>query len=92
MSCALWIPTTWMLVTASKPLAVWFGSGGEEIESGSPLDRAFLIVLLCVGVIILVRRKFKLVPALQENTWVSVLITYMLVSIVWSELPFISGK
>lgn len=92
MTRALWIPTIWMLYIASKPLGIWFPSLGGDPESGSPLDRAFLIVLMCVALWILVRRKYDWRAAMKENAWVVVLIIFMLVSILWSDIPYISFK
>jgi O-antigen ligase len=92
VSLALWIPTIWMLFTASKSLEVWFGSSGGDDLSGSPLDRAFLIGLLCLGLLILARRRFDWSTAIKKNIWLILLIGYMLVSILWSEIPFVSFK
>ncbi|MBN1363505.1 MAG: O-antigen ligase family protein [Syntrophaceae bacterium] len=91
MSTALWIPTIWILYIASKPLAVWFGSSGD-VGDGSPLDRLFLIALLFLALFILVRRKFRWSNAIKENTFLILLISYMFVSVFWSEIPFISFK
>jgi O-antigen ligase len=92
VSRALWIPTIWMLVIVSKPLGVWFGTGGVDMESGSSLDRAFLTILLCLGLIILVRRRFNWSSAIRKNIWLMLLIGYMLASILWSDLLYISLK
>jgi len=81
-----------MLLIASKPLSLWFQSGAATIEEGSPLDRAFLIALLLLGLIILAKRKFNWSNAIKENIWLMLLIGYMLVSCLWSEMPFISFK
>jgi O-antigen ligase len=81
-----------MLCIASKPLAVWFQTGVKDLESGSPLDRAFLTVLLFSGLFILALRKFSWSRAIKEHAWLMLLIGYMLVSIFWSEIPFMSFK
>jgi exopolysaccharide production protein ExoQ len=92
VSFALWIPTIWMLLIACKPLGTLFGTGSEDMESGSSLDRAVLIALLCLGLIILAQRQFILSNAIKENIWVMMLIGFMLASILWSDLPYISFK
>jgi len=92
VSRAFWIPTIWMLYIASKTLAFWFGAGGESVESGSPLDQVFISVLLCMGMILLVFRKFSWSRAMKGNAWLILLIGYMLVSVLWSDIPFISFK
>ena len=85
---ALWIPTIWMLYAAGKPLAVWFRSSATP--ESSPLDRTFLIVLICVALWILIQRRFGWFSAMKENPWLMVLIIFMLVSILWSNIPKIS--
>ncbi len=91
VSHALWVPTVWMLVIASKPLAIWFGTVGGT-ESESPLDQIFLSGLLCFGLYVLFRRRFNWSGAVKENSWLMLLIGYMLVSILWSDIPLISFK
>lgn len=90
-SVALWIPTIWMLLAASKPLAIWFGGVGADDE-GSLLDRVFLTALFCVGLFVIAKRKLDLAKAMKENAWLMLLISYMFVSISWSDVPFISFK
>ncbi|OGL43428.1 MAG: hypothetical protein A2W05_00345 [Candidatus Schekmanbacteria bacterium RBG_16_38_10] len=92
VSRVLWIPTIWMLSIASKPFGVWFMSAGADAEAGSPLDRVFLSVILCLGLIILASRKFSWSRAIKENSWLMLLVSYLLVSILWSDIPFISFK
>lgn len=81
-----------MLYAASKPLGVWFRSEVVDPDSGSPLDRKFLSILICLTVLILVRRKFSWSRALRENPWLVALIMYMLISILWSSMPYVSFK
>lgn len=93
VSRALWIPTVWILVAFSKPLAVWFGSTAESsMEAGSPLDRAFLITLLVLGIVVLAKRNFDWGGAIRDNRWIILLIGFMLISIVWSSIPLVSFK
>ena len=91
VSPVLWIPTLWMLSVSCKPLGVWFGQGGS-LESGSPIDRWFLIALLLLTIWMLRRRSFYWANAIRENAWLIALITFMLISILWSPIPFISFK
>jgi len=92
MSVVLWLPTIWMLSIASKPLGVWFGGGAVDMESGSPLDRVFHIVLLCLGLFILSWKRFDWSRTIKKNTWLILLIGYMLISTLWSDIPLISFK
>jgi exopolysaccharide production protein ExoQ len=92
VSGALWVPTIWIFSIAIKSLALWFGAGIENVEEGSPLDRILVSGLLCLGLLILIRRKVPWRSVKKENTWLILLIAYMLISILWSEVPFISLK
>ena len=92
ISFALWIPTLWMLMITSKPLGIWFGSVGAGMEEGSAIDRVVLSTLLCLGFIILAGRKFNLSSIIKKNACVMLLIGFMLVSILWSDMPYVSFK
>jgi len=92
VSSALWLPTVWILLAASRPLSSWFGVYGADIESGSPLDRIVLLAFFLAAVVILAGREFDWVRAFRENSWVILLIFYELVSICWSEIPYVSLK
>jgi exopolysaccharide production protein ExoQ len=93
VSRALWVPASWMLYAASRPLSMWFGGvGGEDRDAGSPLDQYFLITILCLGVLILVSRRFVWSRAVRDNAWLWLLLGYMLVSVLWSDILFISFK
>lgn len=84
---ASWIATIWMLYIAGKPLGVWFPSSFANPEAGSPLDRTFLIIVMCVALYVLIRRGFDWSNAVKENAWLVVLLIFMLVSVIWSTMP-----
>lgn len=90
-SYALWIPTFWMLLVTSRALGVWFGTGGG-IEEGSPLDRYTLSALSVIGIVILLKRNFNWTNVITKNWWLMIVILFMLSSILWSEIPFLSLK
>lgn len=92
VSWALWLPTLWMLCTASRPLDTWLAVGGGSREGGGVVDPIFQTVLLCLGLIILSRRQLNWSVVIRDNQWLVILIGYMLVSIVWSNSPFICFK
>jgi exopolysaccharide production protein ExoQ len=95
-SRALWIPTVWMLIVASRPVGYWIGGGiggGETgVEAGSAPDRLVLIGLFLIGLVIVSKREFSLSEGMAKNGWIIVLLGYMLVSILWSDVPYISVK
>jgi len=91
LSKALWIPAIWFTSVSTKTLGTWFKTGGD-IESGSALDRIFLIVLLSICLVILSKRKFDWSKAIRKNPWPILIILYMLISVVWSGMPAISFR
>lgn len=90
----IWIPTIWMLSIASKPLGLWLGLLGIEVgdSEGSPLDRIFQSAMILIGLVILFRRRTDRQNILKDNLPLFLLIFYMLVSIVWSDMPYTSFK
>lgn len=99
VSGALWIPTIWLTLSASKSLGRWqlalgftlFAPGATE-EAGSPLDSLVLSLLILLALFIIVRRKLDWHSILQENIWLFLLFFYMGASILWSDIPFVSFK
>jgi exopolysaccharide production protein ExoQ len=91
VSAAAWIPTLWMLATVSKPLAIWFGIPGDN-ESGSGLDRLILTILAGAAIVVLARRRFDWVGALRPHGWLLLLLAYMCISTLWSDITSIALK
>lgn len=95
VSRALWIPLIWILFTGSRFPSQWLSLGGGGIqapEDGSPLDAAFFFGLIVAGVYVLRRRKINLREFSRYNVWITIFLTYCLVSILWSDFPFIAFK
>jgi O-antigen ligase len=88
----LWIPTLWLLTVSTKAISTWFGAPASSLEDGSALDRNFLIILMCIAIWMLSKRKFVPSGVLKENVWLVVLLVFMFVSISWSPVPFVSLK
>ena len=88
-----------MLINTSKPVGAWIVSGSmtssdivSSVEEGNLADQILLVALLCIGLLILVKRRFSLSVAIRENPWLMLLLGYMFVSIFWSDIPFVSFK
>jgi O-antigen ligase len=95
-SAALWLPTLWIVISGSRPIAGWFEastlSSGESAEAGSPIDRWTLIILILLALRVLSRRKFEWSKILKDNSWLVLLYLYLALSILWSDYPFTSFK
>jgi len=92
VSGASWIAVLWLAHCASKPLGVWFQSTAADDAAGSFLDQLWLIALLLLSFVTLARRGFNWSEAISGNAGFAILLGYMLVSILWSEIPFPSFK
>ena len=94
---ALWLPLIWMLITCTRALSEWlnvfdFQLGAASLEEGSPLDACFYFSLIAAGVYVLNQRQVYLSEILKNNQWLMIFLFYCLVSIVWSDFPFVAFK
>jgi len=80
-----------MLAIASKPLGVWFGNVGDA-ESGSILDRLVLTGLAAAAIAVLLRRQFDWAGVLRRHPWLLLLLAYMLLSTLWSDIAAIAAR
>lgn len=94
-STALWIPTMWLFIAASRNVSQWlqFSSGGyDQYLEGSPLDRAVLSGILALGVIVLINRGGRVGKLLQANIPILLYFLYCGISFAWSDFPDVSFK
>ena len=99
VSRALWWPTIWYTVVASRFIGIWLSiwgipipGGGGDATDGSPVDRWFFAALTVIGFWILSRRRFDWAATLRLNPWLTAFLAYMALSILWSHYPFVSFK
>jgi O-antigen ligase len=92
-SPALWIPTVWMLILASRPLATWFVDSGDVIrsnEAGSELDRWVLTALALAAMVVLLHRRIDWWGIVRQHKWLVLLLAYMFLSTFWSAITLIA--
>jgi exopolysaccharide production protein ExoQ len=93
---ALWVPTTWIIMTASRSPAQWLGlvptNAATAFEEGSPLDRGFYLVLIGLALWILARRQLNWSDTFARNVALTSFLVFALASVVWSDFPFITFK
>jgi O-antigen ligase len=95
---ALWLPLIWVVITCSRGLSLWlniFGlpvSGATSVEEGSPLDAWFFFILIAAGLYVLNKRSVSLSEIVGNNQWLTIFLLYCLVSIIWSDFPFVAFK
>ena len=95
-SFALWVPVLWIFISGSRLPSQWLGtdveSQAQAFEEGNPLDRAIYFLLILLAMAILMRRGFNWVDFCRRNFTLVLLLMFALVSVVWSDFPFISFK
>jgi hypothetical protein len=96
-SAAIWIPVVWFFVVGSIFLSQWlelFGIhvGAASQQDGSPIDAAFFFLLIIAGAAVLVRRRIALATFARNNMWLTAFVVFGMLSIVWSDFPFVAFK
>jgi len=96
-SLALWIPTLWIFVGATRNLSVWLSfssddSGQGGYLEGNPIDQVGAALMLGIGILVLVRRGRQVIELLQSNKAVVLFFSYCAVSAIWSDFPEVSIK
>lgn len=95
-SVALWVPVVWMFIAGSRLPSVWLGlTSGQAIQvwqEGSPVDRTIDLMLIGLAIAILFARSFNWSSFFARNVALIVFLAFGLVSIVWSDFPFIAFK
>jgi len=97
VSKALWIPTMWVLIIGSRPITSWLqmqpsSSLVEQYSEGSPVDAVFYGVLILAGLLVLNRRSRAIRSLLRENGPLLLFFLFCVLSILWSDHPFVALK
>jgi O-antigen ligase len=93
---ALWVPTIWLFIIGSKLPSQWLGgsyeSAAQTLQEGNPLDRSIDLVLIVLAIVILISRSFEWGRFLRCNFILMLLLMFALVSVLWSDFPFVAFK
>ena len=96
VSVALWVPVIWMFIDGSRLPSQWLGHVGESsvnaLEAGNPLDRAISSSLILLAIAILMSRPLKWNDLLARNLALTAFLSFGLLSVLWSDYPFIAIK
>lgn len=95
-SVALWVPIIALFIIGSRNPSQWLGGTvsitAQSFEEGNPLDRAISLLLILLAIWILTSRSFRWGEFFTRNLALTVLITFGLLSVTWSDFPFIAFK
>lgn len=93
VSPAIWIPTLWLGILASRPVSCWLGfGGGTDTLEGSPADRLFYFAMIIAALVVLTRRKVIWSSLIPENWPIFLFYGFLLVSVLWANSPLSSFK
>jgi O-antigen ligase len=98
-SRAAWIPAAWLGIGASRSVSDWLAGGSatvmtspDEYLSGSPLDALVFAGLELAAAGILMTRRTRTRTFLRANGPLLLFFVYCLVSVMWSDYPFVAVK
>lgn len=93
ISRALWIPTLWVGILASRPLSLWLGfGGGVDPMEGSPADRLFYLGIILASGYVLSQRSIDWGRVVSRNWPIFLFYVFFLISVLWAESSFVSLK
>lgn len=99
-SPALWVPVIWMFIVESRLPSQWLGGIGPQLasaearalEEGNSLDRIVYTALIVLAIGILISRSFKWGAFFTRNPALTSFLLFGLMSLFWSDYPFIASK
>jgi len=93
---ALWVPLIWMFILGSRLPSQWLGvevgSQVQALEEGNPVDRGIFFGLMLVALGILISRSFRWDIFFGRNLALMAFLLFALISVVWSDFPFVAFK
>ena len=96
-SLALWVPVIWLFIIGSRLPSQWLsGQVGQTmaqaLEEGNPLDRTISSALILLAIGILMSRSFKWGDFFVRNWALTALLSFALLSVMWSDFSLIAFK
>ncbi len=93
VSSAVWIPTLWLGILASRPVSAWTGFGaGIDTMDGSPIDRMFYLSMILASMVVLSRRGIDWATLVSKSWPLFLFYGFLLVSVIWANSPYVSFK
>jgi exopolysaccharide production protein ExoQ len=96
VSAALWVPLIWIFIIASRLPSQWLGGqvgqAAEALEEGNALDRSISLALILLAIGILISRSFRWGDFLAQNFALTTFLAFCLLSVLWSDFPFVAFK
>ena len=96
VSPVAWLALAWAIVYASRPVTSWFEGphqgvvAPESYDEGNPIEALVYVCLIGGAVAALVHRRIRLGKVIRDNQWLFVFYLFWLMSVLWSDYPFIT--
>src|SRR5215467_7566532 len=97
-SPALWVPVIWIFFVGSRLPSQWLGGQvqlgqwAEAMQEGNALDRSIFSLLMLLAFGILMSRPFDWGRLAVQNAALMAFLSFALLSVFWSDFPFVSLK
>jgi O-antigen ligase len=97
-SVALWLPLVEFFIICSRLPSQWLGLIGtgavqqDVLEQGNGVDRLIYIALIVLSVAVLIARSFEWSEFLARNVALTVFLSFCLISVAWSDYPYVAFK
>jgi exopolysaccharide production protein ExoQ len=96
VSAAVWMPVIWMFIIGTRLPSQWLGgqmgSVAQAMQEGNPLDRTVDLILILLAAVTLISRSVQWDKFFARNFALIAFIGFALVSVFWSDFPFIAFK
>jgi O-antigen ligase len=95
VSSGTWVVVAWAVLYGSRPVTTWFDpqvSTAERHDEGTQSEALVHLTLIVAGLIVLVRRRISVSAVFRENRWLLVFYLFWAMSLLWSDLPFLTAK
>jgi exopolysaccharide production protein ExoQ len=96
-SIALWLAVISFFILTSRLPSQWLGlvrvgTYAQALEEGNALDRTVYLILIAISAAILLSRSFNWTGFWQRNVALLAFLLFALLSVAWSDFPFIAFK
>ena len=87
----------WFFISGSRFVSQWLEIigvhlGAASMEDGSPIDAVIFFGMIVAGLYVLKQRSVNFSEFARNNRWLTFFLVYCLVTIVWSDFPFVAFK
>lgn len=95
-SASVWVAVIWLFILGSRNPSQWFDPevqiSAQALQEGNSFDRIVFSALILLALGILISRRFSWMNFATRNLALAALLSFALLSVSWSDFPFITLK